>query len=380
MVAKLEGADAKLKDEAVLYTAHYDHFGKDPALKGDQIYNGAVDNATGSGILVELARVWAASPAPKRSILFAAVTAEEQGLLGSEYFGKHPPIPASKISLDLNYDALAPLGEPEEVEVSGAERTTFYPTVEAAAKDFKLAIKPDAQPGAGHYYRSDHFSLARVGIPSFSINEGMKFKGHDEAWGEAQAKDYNEHHYHQVSDEFHDDWNFDGLAKMTRFGFELGAKSANQAAMVEWQKGDEFEAARKASFVKTVGLAQLFAGIPELQLLEFGPLSYPMLARQTRTSGDVKLRLTVNESGAVSEVAVISGHPLLQQAALDSVRAWKFAPINKSRDVEIVCTFAFLDRSSDLGVGETFVEGPQHLRILSTVPIIQTIYVEEARS
>jgi Zn-dependent M28 family amino/carboxypeptidase len=247
VVAKLEGSDAKLKDEAVLYTAHYDHFGKDPALKGDQIYNGAVDNATGSGILVELARVWSKSKPPKRSILFAAVTAEEQGLLGSEYFGKHPPIPAGKISLDLNYDALPPLGEAEEVEVSGAERTTFYPAVEAAAKDFKFAIKADSQPGAGHYYRSDHFSLARVGIPSFSINEGMKFKGHDAAWGEAQAKDYNEHHYHQVSDEFHEDWNFDGLAKMTEFGYQLGVWAADRSTLVEWQKGDEFEAARLAS-------------------------------------------------------------------------------------------------------------------------------------
>ncbi|HXJ46132.1 MAG TPA: M28 family peptidase [Candidatus Dormibacteraeota bacterium] len=247
VVAKLEGSDAKLKDEAVLYTAHYDHFGIDPSLKGDPIYNGAVDNATGSGILLELARVWAKSPAPNRSILFAAVTAEEQGLLGSEYFGKHPSVPASKISLDLNYDALAPLGEPEEVEMSGAERTTFYPAVEAAAKEYKLTIMPDAKPGAGHYYRSDHFSLSRVGIPAFSISEGMKFKGHDTAWGEAQAKDYNEHHYHQVSDEFHDDWNFDGLEKMTRFGFELGMKAANQPALVEWHKGDEFEAARIAS-------------------------------------------------------------------------------------------------------------------------------------
>jgi Zn-dependent M28 family amino/carboxypeptidase len=247
IVAKLEGSDAKLKEEAVLYTAHYDHFGIDPLLKGDQIYNGAVDNATGSGILLELARVWAKSPAPKRSILFACVTAEEQGLLGSEYFGKHPTIPASKISLDLNYDALAPLGEPEEVEVSGAERTSFYPTVEAVSKEFKLAIRPDAQPGAGHYYRSDHFSLSRVGIPAFSISEGMKFKGHDTAWGEAQAKDYVEHNYHQVSDEFRENWDFAGLAKMTLFGFELGRKAANQPVLVEWHTGDEFEAARLKS-------------------------------------------------------------------------------------------------------------------------------------
>jgi Zn-dependent M28 family amino/carboxypeptidase len=247
VVAKLPGSDAKLKDEAVLYTAHYDHFGIDPSLKGDQIYNGAVDNATGCGILLELARVWAKSPAPKRSILFAAVTAEEQGLLGSEYFGKHPPLPASKISIDLNYDALAPIGEPEEVEVSGAERTTFYPAVEAVAKEFKMTIKPDAHPGAGHYYRSDHFSLSRVGIPAFSISEGMKFKGHDTGWGEAQAKDYVDHHYHQVSDEFREDWDFSGLARMTEFGYELGLRAADKSALIEWQKGDEFEAARIAS-------------------------------------------------------------------------------------------------------------------------------------
>jgi len=247
VVAKLEGSDAKLKEEAILYTAHYDHFGIDPSLKGDQIYNGAVDNATGCGILLELARVWAKSPEPKRSILFAAVTAEEQGLLGSEYFGKHPTVPASKISLDLNYDALAPIGEPEEVEVSGAERTTFCPTVESEAKEFHLTIKPDAKPGAGHYYRSDHFSLARVGIPSFSISEGMKFKGHDTAWGEAQAKDYVDHNYHKVTDEFHENWNFAGLAKMTQFGFELGLKAANQTTLVDWQKGDEFDAARIAA-------------------------------------------------------------------------------------------------------------------------------------
>ena len=246
VVAELPGSDPSLKDQAVLYTAHYDHLGIDPALSGDKIYNGAVDNATGCGILLELAHEWAGAAAkPKRSILFASVTAEEQGLLGSEYFGKHPPIPASMISLDLNYDALAPIGEPEEIEVSGAERTTFYPTVEATAKQFGLAIRPDAHPEAGHYYRSDHFSLARVGIPAFSISEGMKFKGHDLDWGEAQAQDYVKFHYHQPSDEFQSSWDFSGLAEMMRFGFDLGAKAANQPVEVQWHAGDEFEAARK---------------------------------------------------------------------------------------------------------------------------------------
>src|SRR6202048_4632764 len=184
VIAKLPGADSKSASEAVLYTAHYDHLGINPNMTGDNIYNGAVDNGTGCGILLELARTWSlAKPAPPRSILFAAVTAEEQGLLGSEYLGKNSPIPPSKITLDLNYAALAPSGDPEEVEVSGAERTTFYPAVETMAKTFGLAIRADSRPEAGHYYRSDHFSLARVGIPSFSVGEGLKYKGHDAAWG-----------------------------------------------------------------------------------------------------------------------------------------------------------------------------------------------------
>ena len=156
-----------------MYSAHYDHLGIDTSIKGDNIYNGAVDNATGCGILLELARAWSESKQrseTKRSIIFAAVTAEEQGLLGSEFLGKHSPVPPGKISLDLNYDAVAPLGDPEEVEVGGAERTTFYPQVEQAAKSFGLSFRADPQPSAGHYYRSDHFSLARVGIPAFSIS------------------------------------------------------------------------------------------------------------------------------------------------------------------------------------------------------------------
>jgi len=248
VVAMLPGSDPKLKSEAVMYTAHYDHLGIRPDMPGDNIYNGANDNATGCGILLELARVYsAASQKPRRSIIFASVTAEEQGLLGSEYLGKHPPIPAGKIALDLNYDDVKPLGAPEEVEVSGAERTSFYPVVVATAKEFRLAIRPDARPEAGHYYRSDHFSLARVGIPSFSINEGMKFKGHNEAWGLAQDKEFVEKHYHQPSDEYYPGMDFVADAAMARFGFALGWEAASLPKPVGWQPGDEFEAARVKS-------------------------------------------------------------------------------------------------------------------------------------
>ena len=247
VVAMVEGSESAGKARAILYTAHYDHFGIDknkPA--GANIYHGAVDNATGCGILLELARVWAATkPAPSRSILFAAVTGEEQGLLGSEYLGRHVArLPVQPI-LDLNYDALAPLGVPEEVEVVGAERTSFYPVVEETAKEFHLAIRPDARPEAGHYYRSDHFSLGRVGIPAFSITEGMKFQGHDAAWGEAQAKDYVEHNYHQPSDEYKPAMDFRGDAIMGQFGYALGQKAANAAAIPVWLPGDEFEKAQK---------------------------------------------------------------------------------------------------------------------------------------
>jgi Zn-dependent M28 family amino/carboxypeptidase len=248
VIAMLPGSDPRLRSEAVIYTAHYDHLGIRPDMPGDNIYNGANDNATGCGILLELARTYAlATERPKRSILFASVTAEEQGLLGSEYLGKHPPVPAGKIALDLNYDDVPPLGSPQEVEVSGSERTTFYPIVEALAKDFRLAIRPDARPEAGHFYRSDHFSLARVGIPAFSINEGVKYKGHDAAWGIQQADEFTTKHYHQPSDEYHPDMDYTGDAAMARFGFALGWEAASLPRVVGWQKGDEFEAARRKS-------------------------------------------------------------------------------------------------------------------------------------
>ncbi|HKR96096.1 MAG TPA: M28 family peptidase, partial [Candidatus Angelobacter sp.] len=214
---------------------------------GDNIYNGAEDNATGCGILLELARVIAASPEkPKRTVIFASVTAEEQGLLGSNYLGQHPPVAARNISLDLNYDDIQPLGVPEQVVVSGTERTSAYPLVEKVAKEFGLAIQPDNHPEAGHYYRSDHFSMARVGVPAFSVNEGALFKGHDLAWGEEKQRDYVAHRYHQPSDEYRPDMDFRTDAEMAKFGLILGWEVANQPSLVAWQPGDEFEKARKA--------------------------------------------------------------------------------------------------------------------------------------
>ncbi|HLK53476.1 MAG TPA: M28 family metallopeptidase [Candidatus Angelobacter sp.] len=246
VVGKVKGSDPQLAQQAILYSAHYDHLGIHPDEPGDNIYNGADDNATGCGILLELARSFSAvEQKPKRTVIFAAVTAEEQGLLGSKYLGEHPPVPAQNISLDLNYDDIAPEGEPQQLVVSGAERTSVYPLVQKIAKDFDLAIQPDNHPEAGHYYRSDHFSLARVGVPAFSVNEGALFKGHDLAWGEARQKDYVEHRYHQPSDEYRADMDFTADAKLAKFGLALGWEAADQPNLAGWQPGDEFEKARK---------------------------------------------------------------------------------------------------------------------------------------
>lgn len=248
VVGKVAGSDPRLRDQAIIYTAHYDHLGIHPDEPGDNIYNGAADNATGCGILLELARAFAAAKQkPKRTVLLAAVTAEEQGLLGSKYLGEHPPVPARNISLDLNYDDVQPLGEPQQIVVDGAERTSIYPLVEKVAMDFDLSIQPDDRPEAGHYYRSDHFSFARVGVPAFSVNEGVLYKGHDLVWGQEKEKDYVAHRYHQPSDEYRPEMDFIGDAKMARFGLALGWEVADLPHLSSWQPGDEFEKARKKS-------------------------------------------------------------------------------------------------------------------------------------
>lgn len=248
VIAQLPGdnvAAGKL-DAAVFYTGHYDHLGLGANTTGDNIYNGAADNATGSAIVIELARAWSECKLrPAHSIFFATVTGEEQGLLGSKYLGMHPPVPAAQISLDLNYDELLPIGDAASADVSGAERTSFWPVVQETAKAFGLVLQPDYQPMAGHYYRSDHFSFARVGVPAFSVGEGTLFVGHDNSWGVEQERIYTEQHYHQVSDEYSPSMDFSGNARLARFGFVLGWKASAMAQPLGWQAGDEFEAARK---------------------------------------------------------------------------------------------------------------------------------------
>jgi len=247
VIGKVTGSDPQLQKQAVIFTGHYDHLGIRPGQPGDNIYHGALDNATGTAMVMEIARAIAASPQkPKRSIYFASVTAEEQGLWGSAYLGKHPPVPVSDITLNLNFDAIKPLGIPTQVEAPGYERTTFARVFEKTAADFKLAILPAAHPENGGYYRSDHFSFARVGVPGFSISPGERFTGHPPAWIKSNSEAM-EKSYHQPSDQYHEEYDYRTNAVLARFGIALAFRAAAQPELVQWKPGDEFEKLRKPS-------------------------------------------------------------------------------------------------------------------------------------
>jgi Zn-dependent M28 family amino/carboxypeptidase len=247
VIGKVSGSDPELKKQAVIFTAHYDHLGIRPNQPGDNIYNGALDNASGTAMVIEMARAVAAAPVKaKRSMYFASVTAEEQGLWGSAFLGKHPPIPVSDITLNLNYDSIKPLGIPKEVQAAGYERTTFAAVFEKTAADFKLKILPSEHPENGGYYRSDHFSFAKVGVPAFSIGPGEHFTGHPESWVKAYSEAMDKS-YHQPSDEYKEEYDYRSNAVLARFGIALGFRAAEQSGLVQWKAGDEFEKARKRS-------------------------------------------------------------------------------------------------------------------------------------
>ena len=248
VVAMVPGSDPQGRTEAVVYSAHWDHLGIGVAVNGDTIYNGAVDNATGCAMLLEMARAWAGlQRKPRRTAIFVAVTAEESGLRGSEYYGAHPTFPAGKNILNLNFDSFYPFGKMKDVSVAGAERTSVWPTVQEVAKRFNLKIEGDAHPEQGHYYRSDHFSFARVGVPAFSVNGGTHFYGKPDDFEKKVFEEYNDSHYHAPSDEYKDDWDFAGMEQMARFGFTLGQTVANQSGVSSWVAGDEFLPARVKS-------------------------------------------------------------------------------------------------------------------------------------
>ncbi len=250
VIGRLPGSDPERRDEAVLYTAHWDHIGVgEPGQGQDTIYNGAVDNATGCAVLLEIARMFGRiENRPARTVLIAFVGAEESGLLGSAYYAANPVVPVGKTAVNLNFDALYPYGKTTDYSLPGYERTTLRATVEDLAEEFAVTLTPDAHPEQGYYYRSDQFSLAKHGVPAFSLKSGSRYVGRPAGWADQRVAEFRSQHYHQPSDEYREDWDFSGIAGLAHFGFELGRIIADQPDLPTWSEGDEFRAARDRSW------------------------------------------------------------------------------------------------------------------------------------
>jgi Zn-dependent M28 family amino/carboxypeptidase len=248
VVGVVHGSDPKLASQYVMYSAHHDHFGIGPAINGDSIYNGAYDNASGVAAVLAIAHAAAQEAVkPKRSRMFVFVTAEEAGLLGSQYFGEHPPVPAREIVADLNIDEANPNGPVRDLLVMGDNKSSLGPEMAAMLKPDSIRLSPDEHPEAGYFYRSDHFSLARVGIPSVTIAAGTDFAGKPAAWGKAHDEDFVAHRYHQPSDEFDPSWPLTGTAQLADIAYRFGLQLANASAIPTWNADAEFRAAREQS-------------------------------------------------------------------------------------------------------------------------------------
>ena len=240
VVGVLEGSDPQLRNEYVVYTAHWDHLGVGLANKdGDTIYNGALDNATGVACVLEIARNLARQR-PKRSSLFLFTTAEEQGLLGAEWYVKHPVVPLDKTVANVNLDSMNILNPTHDFIPLGAERSTLKGVVEAVAKNMGLRVSPDARPEQGSFYRSDHFPFAKAGVPSISLKEGNDYVGRSKEWGEQQFRAYNSAHYHQPSDEMRDTWNFRALIQSAEIGLAIGRMISDMPEKPRFNPDDEF--------------------------------------------------------------------------------------------------------------------------------------------
>ena len=247
VLAKLEGSDPAHKDEYVIYTAHWDHLGKDPTLAGDQIFNGAADNASGSAGLLEIARAYAKlSPAPERSILFLSVTAEEQGLLGSEYYAENPLYPLNKTLADINMDGLNTWGKTKDMILIGQGNTTLDDVATAVLKAQGRTVEADAEPEKGFFYRSDHFEFAKQGVPALDPDSGTHYIDKPETYGIEKRNYYTEHDYHKPSDEVKPDWDLSGAVEDLRVFFEIGYQVAQAERYPEWKPGTEFKAKRDA--------------------------------------------------------------------------------------------------------------------------------------
>ena len=251
VAAIVPGSDPALKDQVVIFSAHWDHLGIDTEVDGDGIYNGAVDNASGCAVLLELARVWSnLNPKPRRSALFLALTADEAGLRGSGYYAHHPLVPAGKTAVDINFDRVLPFGRAKNIFLTGAERTTLWPLVQRAVRQMQMEIAPDPHPEQGHYYHSAPFSLALAGIPAFTIELGNQLEGKPASYGAQVAEEYNAKHDHQPSDEYTEGWNLAGMEQVVQLALQIGLDAANQDKLPSWRAGDEFLPARQASGVK----------------------------------------------------------------------------------------------------------------------------------
>lgn len=246
VVAKLEGSDAKLKDEYVIYTAHWDHFGIGEKVNGDSIYNGAADNASGTAGLLVMAKAYVAMKTPpKRSILFLSVTAEEQGLLGSEYYAVTPIYPLAKTLANINMDVLNTWGPTSDLTVIGLGNSELDDYATAAAAEQKRTLRPDAEPEKGFYYRSDHFNFAKQGVPAFDPEPGVEYIGKPAGYGKAKRDEYTAKDYHQPQDEIKPSWDMTGAVQDLDLFLAMGYRVANATSFPEWRAGNEFRAARE---------------------------------------------------------------------------------------------------------------------------------------
>ena len=255
VIGKLPGRDPILGRQAVLYTAHHDHLGTREATKPgeDVIYNGARDNASGVAAVLAIAHAMKALPAaPRRTILFAAVAGEEQGLLGSAYLAAHPPVPIGLLAANINIDELGIWGRTRDMIMIGKGKSTLDTVVEAiAAAQGRRHIVGDQNPDKGYFYRSDQFNLAKRGVPAAYLESGVEVVGRPAGWGAAQHAKYEETDYHQPSDELRPDWDFTGAVEDTQLLFYLGVKVAEGKNMPSWNPGDEFEGARKQALAES---------------------------------------------------------------------------------------------------------------------------------
>ena len=245
VVAKLEGADAQMKDEYVIYSSHWDHLGVGEPVEGDKIYNGALDNASGVSTLLEIARAYTqVQPKPKRSILFLFVTAEEQGLLGSEYYATHPLYPLEKTAANINMDGVNQWGRTSDITVIGMGASDLDDYLRDAAAAQNRTLVPDPESEKGFYYRSDHFNFAKVGVPALYTDSGISFIGKDASYSKTKRDEYTNTDYHKPSDEIKPDWDLSGAVEDARLLFTVGYNVANADKLPEWKPGNEFKARR----------------------------------------------------------------------------------------------------------------------------------------